>query len=65
MEEDDVPDEDLYCSEECQNLRKYRYRTCQEDLGEFEPMVACDNKNCRLEWFRYKCLGLENAPDNV
>nr|XP_022309155.1 uncharacterized protein LOC111114903 [Crassostrea virginica] len=62
MEEDDVPDEDFYCSEECQKRRIYRYCTCHEDLGEFEPMVACDNKNCRLEWFHYKCVGLENAP---
>lgn len=59
MEEDDAPDEDFYCSEECQKCRIYGYCTCHEDLEEFEPMVACDNKNCRLEWFHYKCVGLE------
>lgn len=25
-------------------------------------MIACDNKNCKIEWFHYKCIGIAQAP---
>jgi len=28
----------------------------------FGEMVACDNKDCALEWFHLGCVGLHRAP---
>ena len=25
-------------------------------------MVACDNENCTIQWFHFKCVGLKRAP---
>lgn len=25
-------------------------------------MIACDNKECHIEWFHYACVGLKTAP---
>lgn len=25
-------------------------------------MVACDNENCRYEWFHWECVGLSKEP---
>lgn len=26
-------------------------------------MIACDNKNCKIEWFHYECVGITTPPD--
>lgn len=26
------------------------------------PMVACDNVQCRIEWFHFYCVGLQEIP---
>lgn len=26
-------------------------------------MIACDNKECPIEWFHYSCLGITKAPE--
>lgn len=41
------PGEDVYCY--CQMISD----------GE---MIACDNKNCKIEWFHIQCLGLKKVP---
>ena len=43
-------DDELYCF--CQ----------QVSYGE---MVACDNPNCKYEWFHYDCVGLTEPPSGV
>jgi chromatin modification-related protein YNG2 len=43
-------DDELYCF--CQ----------QVSYGE---MVACDNPNCKYEWFHYDCVGLKEPPTGV
>ncbi|GMM47884.1 histone acetyltransferase [Pichia kluyveri] len=43
-------DDELYCF--CQ----------QVSYGE---MVACDNPNCKYEWFHYDCVGLKEPPSGV
>ena len=25
-------------------------------------MIACDNVECNVQWFHYKCVGLKRAP---
>lgn len=45
--------------EECR--RSYIY-CCGVDLGKHEPMIACDNTACPLEWFQMKCVGLKTVP---
>ena len=38
------------------------YCTCQGK--ETNDMVACDGPNCLVEWFHYKCVGLDKAPES-
>ncbi|WMV48162.1 hypothetical protein MTR67_041547 [Solanum verrucosum] len=28
----------------------------------YGEMVACDNPNCKIEWFHYGCVGLKEQP---
>lgn len=28
----------------------------------FPPMIACDGKNCKIEWFHYSCVKVVKAP---
>ena len=37
-----------------------RYCICQK--WSFGQMIACDNPNCKIEWFHYSCVGLTSAP---
>ena len=25
-------------------------------------MVACDDKNCKIEWYHYRCVGITKRP---
>lgn len=34
---------------------------CQGDKPD-EPMVGCDNANCKFKWFHYSCVGLKTKP---
>lgn len=61
MEEDDIPDE-FYCSDDCRKRTVYKYCSCHVDMGKYEPMVGCDNQQCKTEWFHLKCVGLKDAP---
>ncbi|KAK7206397.1 inhibitor of growth proteins N-terminal histone-binding-domain-containing protein [Myxozyma melibiosi] len=51
-EEDDEENNDsaLYCF--CQQVS-------------YGDMVACDNEDCRYEWFHYGCVGLKSPPSGV
>lgn len=35
---------------------------CYCDQVSVDEMVACENNDCKLEWFHYTCVGLETAP---
>ncbi|KDQ60561.1 hypothetical protein JAAARDRAFT_31518 [Jaapia argillacea MUCL 33604] len=37
-----------------------RYCYCNEIS--FGDMIACDNRNCKREWFHWPCVGLTEAP---
>lgn len=37
------------------------YCHCQRSYGG-GTMVACDNKNCKYEWFHLPCVGLDKEP---
>ena len=28
----------------------------------FPPMIACDHRDCKWEWFHYSCVGVKKAP---
>jgi hypothetical protein len=58
LDQDDVLDDDFYCSEGCKKRRAYKY-CCNVDLK--EPMVTCDNDCCKTEWFHMKCVGLKKS----
>jgi len=36
------------------------YCVCRQP--ESGRMIACDNQNCRTEWFHFKCVGIEESP---
>lgn len=31
----------------------------------YGDMVACDNDNCKLEWFHWSCVGLKSEPEGT
>lgn len=37
-----------------------RYCTCQQ--VSFGEMIACDNKDCPIEWFHFPCVDLKTKP---
>ena len=37
-----------------------KYCLCQE--GEHGKMICCDNPECKILWFHYKCVGIKRAP---
>ncbi|XP_070200906.1 uncharacterized protein [Littorina saxatilis] len=47
----------LTCSGSPVKLFCYCKRGEEEDA-----MVACDNENCKLEWFHFFCVGIKSAP---
>ena len=36
------------------------YCVCQK--GSAGRMIACDNQQCHIKWFHYKCVGIKRAP---
>ena len=32
------------------------------DPGEFRKMIHCDEKDCKIGWWHFKCAGVEKAP---
>lgn len=62
MDDDDAPanrdgDEDML-DEEGGDDRVY----CICQKVSFGDMVACDNPNCKFEWFHWNCVGLKSEP---
>jgi len=43
-------------NEQYQKLYCYCQRPC------FEPMIGCDNNNCKVAWFHYACVNLSRTP---
>lgn len=37
-----------------------RYCFCND--VSYGPMIACDNEQCKLEWFHYGCVGITKPP---
>lgn len=37
-------------------------RYCICDRVSFGEMIACENKECEIEWFHMECLGFKSAP---
>ena len=35
---------------------------CSCKRPSFEPMIACDGKDCQVEWYHYVCVGITRAP---
>ena len=36
---------------------------CICNRGEFGTMIACDGPNCKITWFHFSCVGLQNEPE--
>lgn len=43
-----------------QTIDERRYCFCNE--MSYGDMIACDNPNCRREWFHYPCVGIITPP---
>ena len=35
---------------------------CSCKRASFEPTIACDGKDCQVEWYHYVCVGIARAP---
>ena len=46
---------------ENQHTQQVVYCYCRK--GDVPPMVACDNPNCVIEWFHFRCVGVTSSPD--
>ncbi|KAF4525936.1 hypothetical protein B566_EDAN013172 [Ephemera danica] len=42
------------------NVKLYCY--CQCPYDEVSEMIACDGKNCAIEWFHFECVGITIPP---
>ncbi|CAD8197901.1 unnamed protein product [Paramecium octaurelia] len=47
--------------EQVEDAQQHLYCVCQQPS--YGTMVACDSKNCQLEWFHLVCVGLSDVPD--
>ena len=60
MDSKEVDEEDADNGDDGDDEGEETYCYCNgESYGE---MVACDNKNCRREWFHLDCAGLKKPP---
>ncbi|KAK9460239.1 inhibitor of growth proteins N-terminal histone-binding-domain-containing protein [Lipomyces oligophaga] len=58
--DENKPEDD---EEEEENNDSALYCFCQQ--VSYGDMVACDNPDCRYEWFHYGCVGLKAPPSGV
>ena len=45
-----------------------KYCVCNQPASYDENMIACDNKNCQIEWFHVKCVLVDQpmpGPDEA
>ncbi|KAL2831329.1 inhibitor of growth proteins N-terminal histone-binding-domain-containing protein [Aspergillus pseudoustus] len=56
--DDDMDDEEEEEDEGNEDTRVY----CTCRTVSHGDMVACDNENCKFEWFHWKCVGLTREP---
>ena len=54
-----VGDEDVEMDDDAQDDTKYCY--CGE--VSYGDMVACDNADCKGQWFHWKCAGISEEPE--
>ena len=48
------------CSSTCE-MESATFCYCKSP--ESGAMIACDNKDCPIEWFHFDCIGIKNAPE--
>ncbi|MEN2497091.1 MAG: hypothetical protein MHMPM18_005161 [Marteilia pararefringens] len=37
---------------------------CYCNNGSFGKMIACDNQDCKIEWFHFRCVNLKKTPSD-
>ena len=42
------------------NRSEKQHCSCQRPS--FPPMITCNGKSCKFQYFHYSCVGLKNAP---
>ncbi|CAD8104873.1 unnamed protein product [Paramecium primaurelia] len=47
--------------EQVEEAQQHTYCVCLQPS--YGTMVACDSKNCQIEWFHLSCVGLTDVPD--
>mmetsp|Transcript_7457 Transcript_7457/g.6688 ORF Transcript_7457/g.6688 Transcript_7457/m.6688 type:complete len:258 (+) Transcript_7457:7-780(+) len=48
--------------DEMMKKNKHEPKYCLCKRVSFGEMVACENEDCRIEWFHFQCVGLKKAP---
>ena len=43
-------------------LAPKRYCVCNSEYNSNENWIGCDSKNCKGEWFHYKCVNVKRPP---
>ena len=44
------------------NNPKDRLLYCKCKRPSFPPMIACEGRNCKIEWYHYSCVNITRAP---
>ncbi|GAB7340147.1 hypothetical protein MBLNU457_6628t1 [Dothideomycetes sp. NU457] len=57
---DEVEDEEEENDHDPDDPNEPKYCYCGR--GSYGQMIACDNPNCKKEWFHLECTGLKTAP---
>ncbi|KAF2534755.1 hypothetical protein F2Q70_00030272 [Brassica cretica] len=34
----------------------------EDERSSYGEMIACDNNECKIEWFHFGCVGLKDQP---
>lgn len=52
----------LFESQQQEGIVHEVYCKCRSHIHG-STMIACDNSDCRIEWFHYECVGITTAPE--
>lgn len=53
---------ELVCRKFDEKNEKEQELYCYCKRPSFPPMVGCDGRQCKIEWFHYSCVGLSRTP---
>lgn len=54
---------ELVCRKNDPENEKPELQYCICKRPSFNPMIACDNTECEIEWYHYSCVNIKRAPE--